>query len=186
MGHYGEDRFYNPPMETVSRIDDGMGVVGKIPTRAAKGIELFPEKASQRGISILGLSSAPSAAAVGVGGGKELFPEKLGSVPPPLKRGDLAARITLPGSSASGVLGYHSDSGVGSEETSAASKGRGGTKAEDDLFAEKMVMGRRVGLGGIGGDLFDRIEVPEGSTAGGGSGGGRRRGRRNKAADLFG
>ncbi|KAF8422435.1 hypothetical protein EV426DRAFT_169286 [Tirmania nivea] len=170
MGHHGEDRFYNPPVETVSRVDDGVEVVGRVPKRAAKGIELFPEKASQKGISILGLaaSSPSSEAAARVGVGKELFPEKLGSAPPASKRGDLAARITLPGSSASGVLGYHSDSGVGSEDASIVRKGRGSTKAEDDLFAEKMAMGRRVGLGSVGGDLFDRIEVPERAASGGG------------------
>ena len=197
MGHHGEDRFYNPPMETVSRVDDGVDVVGRVSTRAVKGIELFPEKASQKGISILGLASTsppPSAAAAArVGSGKELFPKKLGYTAPPSllsTHGGLAARITLPGSSASGVLGYHSDSGVGSEDAPVVIKGRGSTNAEDDLFAEKMVMGRRVGLGAMGGDLFDRIEVPERSaTGGGGSGGsgsGRRKGRRNKAADLFG
>ncbi|RPB21668.1 hypothetical protein L211DRAFT_851375 [Terfezia boudieri ATCC MYA-4762] len=185
MGHYGEDRFYNPPVETVSRVADGLDMVGRIPTRAVKGIELFPEKASQKGISILGLAStSPPPSTVRVSGGKELFPEKLGSAAPaPSKRGGLASRITLPGNSASGVLGYHSDSGVGSDGTPVVNKGMGSTNAEDDLFAEKMVMGRRVGLGAVGGDLFNRIEAPERSASGVG---GRRKGRRNKAADLFG
>lgn len=182
MGHHGEDRFYNPPVETVSGIGGGVEAVGRVPARAVKRIELFPEKASQKGINILGLASAPVSSSPAAG--KELFPEKLGGAqPPPSKRGDLAARITLPGGSASGILRYHSDSGVGSEDAPVVGKGR---KAEDDLFAEKMAMGRRVGLGGGGGDLFDRIEIPEGGTAGGGGGGGRRRGRRNKAADMFG
>lgn len=171
MGHHGEDRFYNPPSEIVSRVE----TVEKVPTRAIQGVELFPEMSARGTKNILGLA-AGSGAGGGKSLGKELFPETGGSTPPP---GDLASRISLPGR---GVLGYHSDdTGAGEED---APRERKAKKVDDDLFAEKMVMGRRVGAGRL--DLFDRIEIPGDSGSGTGSSSGRKRGRRNKAADLFG
>ena len=166
MGHHGEDRFYNPPMKTVARVESGENTM--VPPREVKGLELFPEKAhAVRGVglkNILGLAVEKQSQVT-----KELFPQKLGS-----SKGDLAARISMPGSTPGGILGYHSDGGL---ENATSSKKKKNT-TEDDLFAEKMAMGRKVGL-----DLFDRIEIPHGESAGG-SGSSRRKGRR-KAADMF-
>lgn len=139
-----------------------------VPSRAIKDVELFPEKThAVRGVglkSILGLASEKQSQ-----GTKELFPEKLGP-----SKGDLAARISMPGSTPGGILSYHSDGGL--ENATSSKKNKNTT--EDDLFAEKMVMGRKVGL-----DLSDRIEIPHGENVGG-SGSSRRKGRR-KAADMF-
>lgn len=166
MGHHGEDRFYNPPMKTVTRVESGEN--NMVPPRATKSVELFPEKNhAVHGVglkSILGLAVEEKSQ-----GTKELFPEKLGS-----SKGDLAARISMPGSTPGGILGYHSGGGL---ENATSSKKKKNT-TEDDLFAEKMAMGRKVGL-----DLFDRIEIPHGENVGG-SGSSKRKGRR-KAADMF-
>ncbi|KAF8471847.1 hypothetical protein BDZ91DRAFT_716662 [Kalaharituber pfeilii] len=186
MAHHNDDAFYNPPAETVSRgstLDDPDAT--NIPTRAIKGVELFPEKI--RGSrNILGLANSISSGTSSLSptppisrgdkAGKELFPEKVGGPSAPSK-GGLESRITLPGGIApGGLLGYHSRESGGDEN--AESSKRKQAKQEDDLFAEKMAMGRRVGLGGL--DLVDRIEA-----APVGSGAGRRKGRR-RAVDMFG
>lgn len=166
MGHHGEDRFYNPPIKTVTRVESGEDNV--VPPRVVKGVELFPEKThAVHGVglkNILGLAAEKQSQNT-----KELFPDKLGSF-----TGDLAARISMPVITPGGILGYRSDGGL--ENTMSSKKKKNTT--EDDLFAEKMAMGRKVGL-----DLFDRIETPHGEGVGG-SGSSKRKGRR-KAADMF-
>lgn len=227
MAPTGEyDAFYNPPVEVLLKpanpSSDSLGGGGgdRIPTRAMKGIELFPGKASSSRTSGPGAGVAEGrggeggpvqsflglAATTSVGtstsrpyAGKELFPDRLG---PSASKSGLEARISLPGGGRlnppsssdpspflGGILSYHN------KDDEIVSKKKATKSLEDDLFAEKMAMGRRVGLGGLeftesgsgsrggrnGGDLMDRIEMPgtSGSTRG------PSRGRR-RAADMFG